>query len=127
MKVVIDIDGTITADPHRFTQIVDALYQINAKVWLLTGAADDPRRYVDNPEWRIEELVGLGFTPVDFPHIVECHTSDLEERGWMKAEFCKDKENGARIKIQAGFYPERLTLLKWLTVLSGGGTVTIGP
>lgn len=34
--------------------------------------------------------------------------------------------NGARIKIQAGSYPETLTLSKRLTVLASGGTVTIG-
>ena len=34
--------------------------------------------------------------------------------------------NGARIKIQAGSYPEALTMDKQLTVLATGGTVTIG-
>ena len=34
--------------------------------------------------------------------------------------------DGARIKIQAGSYSERLTFSKELTVLAAGGTVTIG-
>lgn len=57
---------------------------------LLTSAVpeDGKERITANPPERIKQLTDMGYEYV--PHIMQVEAVELERRGWMKAEACRD-------------------------------------
>jgi hypothetical protein len=85
-----DVDGTITAQPDIFKEIMRGLKAIGHTVYVLTGTilGSDPTPQ----ESRDRQLGDLGFKEGEhFDEIIICQGYNWADCGELKGQFCKEK------------------------------------
>lgn len=94
MKIVVDIDGTIDANPDEMRSIMGSLMQAGHYVVVLTGTQQDP---VTQTEWdsKCNYLISMGCGAVWDELVVVPHVSG--ELADVKAQWCRD--NGVDVMI----------------------------
>lgn len=85
-KYVFDVDGTLTAHPKPFIEIMKALKKDGHYIIVLTGSITVRD---GDPEYRKAQLLGLGITPDMIDELqIACHTL-YDGVGQLKGEYCE--------------------------------------
>lgn len=89
MVFCFDIDGTISAKPIVFKEIMRSLMRCGHEVYPLTAM----REYEGSPyeDIRINQLASFDLHKgIDFTDVVVCVSSTLDGCGSLKGKFCSD-------------------------------------
>ena len=88
-NVAVDLDGTISAFPRQFKEIMRALKIAGNKVVILTGA-DNP--YNGDKEVRRAQIASLGIDESDIDELLICRGQDWKEVAEIKGDYCRDNK-----------------------------------
>ncbi len=88
MKIAIDIDNTITANPRFFARFIRNQLDAGNEVHLLTGHVSSNEGDIESPERRVEQLRRLGI--VTYTRLVQITRSiQHPDIGRGKGEYCR--------------------------------------
>jgi len=91
MKIAIDIDKTITANPRFFRLFIENQLKAGNEVHVLTGRVSDTEGNRASPRDRVEQLARLGITA--YTHLVQItRRQQYPDIGIGKGVYCR--ENG---------------------------------
>lgn len=90
MKIGIDIDGTITANPEFFKALIASHLYAGDEVHIITGGIQPGFGYEFNSQSRIKQLSDLGIHR--WSYLVRCYASTSGEVANLKGQYCKDFE-----------------------------------
>ena len=117
--IAIDFDGTVTADPHFFKDLVASLKKSGSKVYLVTGRSALEREDVESYcSTRGLKFDAIHFYPVPYKFDVASWDALTDSRiGMWKAEILKElgadvmiDDNDIYIRIVASRLPEMMIL-----------------
>lgn len=89
LRIVVDLDGTISAFPRQFKEIMKALKGAGHHVTILTGA-DNP--FSGDTEVRRTQIKALGIDDADIDQMLICRGSDWSAVAEMKGDYCRDNK-----------------------------------
>ncbi len=88
MKIAIDIDNTVTANPRFFALFIQNQLDAGNEVHLLTGHVGSNEGDIESPEGRVEQLRRLGITA--YTRLVQITRSTQHpDIGRGKGEYCR--------------------------------------
>lgn len=89
MKIAIDIDKTITANPHFFRLFIEDQMKAGNEIHVLTGRVAHTEGDMESPPDRVEQLAKLGIT--SYTRLVQITRSQQHpDIGIGKGEYCRD-------------------------------------
>ncbi len=89
MKIAIDIDGTITANPRFFKRFIESQLKAGNEVHVLTGSVRSREEDEESPRRRVEQLAKLGIT--EYTCLVQItRRSQYPDIGVGKGVYCKE-------------------------------------
>ncbi len=89
MRIAIDIDDTITANPDFFRRFIENQLQAGNEIHVLTGRKSATEGNMERPENRIEQLRKLGITR--YTRLVQiARKTQHPDIGIGKGEYCRD-------------------------------------
>lgn len=91
MKIAIDIDNTITANPTFFRLFIENQLKAGNEVHVLTGSVANAEADMSSPPDRVEQLARLGITT--YTRLVQI-TRKMQhpDIGIGKGAYCRDNE-----------------------------------
>ncbi len=97
MKIAIDIDHTITANPEFFRVFIENQLRAGNEIHILTGGTSGPEENLESPVGRVEQLGRLGIT--SYTRLVQVtRRVQHPDIGVGKGEYCRD--NGIHMVIE---------------------------
>lgn len=88
MKIAVDIDNTITANPGFFARFIRNQLDAGNEVHLLTGRVSSSEGDIESPESRVEQLRRLGITA--YTRLVQITRAvQHPDIGRGKGEYCR--------------------------------------
>lgn len=89
MRIAIDIDDTITANPEFFRLFIENQLQAGNEIHLLTGRKGATEANMESPDNRVEQLRKLGITR--YTRLVQiARKAQHPDIGTGKGEYCRD-------------------------------------
>lgn len=90
MKIGIDIDGTITANPSFFKKLIASAIKAGDEIHIITGGLQDNFGYDFNSGKRIKQLndIDIYYWTV----LVRCFAPTTEEVALLKGKYCLNNE-----------------------------------
>jgi hypothetical protein len=89
IKIAIDIDGTITANPRFFKRFIESQLEAGNEVHVLTGGVSNKEGDVMSPPGRVEQLAKLEITR--YTCLVQItRSSQYPDIGIGKGVYCKE-------------------------------------
>ena len=97
MRIAIDIDHTITANPTFFATFIENQLDRGNEIHILTGGTSSPEGDYESPQERVEQLARIGITR--YTHLVQItRLIQYPDIGIGKAEYCRN--NGIDMIIE---------------------------
>lgn len=88
MKIAIDIDNTITANPRFFRLFIESQLGAGNEVHVLTGRVSDAEGDEESPRNRVKQLAKLGITA--YTRLVQvARKHQYPDIGIGKGEYCR--------------------------------------
>ena len=89
MKIAIDIDHTITANPEFFRLFIENQLRAGNEIHVLTGRLSHREADIVSPDERVEQLRRLGITT--YTRLVQItRKAQYPDIGTGKGEYCRD-------------------------------------
>jgi hypothetical protein len=89
MRIAIDIDNTITANPAFFRRFIEDQMRAGNEVHILTGGVSIPEGNVESPPHRVRQLKSYGIE--SYTRLVQVtRRSQHPDIGEGKGEYCRD-------------------------------------
>ena len=88
MKIGIDIDNTITANPIFFKNLIEVNLAMGNEIHIITGGLEDSVGYEYSPSSRIEQLKNIGIS--EWTTLVRCFAPTSDEVARLKGNYCKN-------------------------------------
>jgi hypothetical protein len=89
MKIAVDIDGTITANPRFFRLFIENQLKAGNEVHVLTGSVRNTEEDAVSPPDRVEQLAKLGITA--YTRLVQITRREQHpDIGIGKGVYCRD-------------------------------------